>query len=232
MCGRFVAASTPDDIAAYFDAAPPDALIEPSWNVAPTDDVYAVTVEGDARRVAGYHWGLVPAWADSPKVGARMINARSETLAAKSAFRTAFQKRRCIVPADGFYEWRRTDAVPRRGRRPQYIRRADGEPMAFAGLRALWKSPSGDWLRSSTIVTTEANEAIAPLHDRMPVILPRSAWEEWLDPAEDDLAALGRLLVPAPPSLVTLYEVNSDVNNVRNQGPHLIDPAAPETLFG
>ncbi len=224
--------STPDDIAAYFDAAPPDALIEPSWNVAPTDDVYAVTVEGDARRVAGYHWGLVPAWADSPKVGARMINARSETLAAKSAFRTAFQKRRCIVPADGFYEWRRTDAAPRRGRRPQYIRRADGEPMAFAGLWALWKSPSGDWLRSSTIVTTEANEAIAPLHDRMPVILPRSAWEEWLDPAEDDLAALGRLLVPAPASLVTLYEVNSDVNNVRNQGPHLIDPAAPETLFG
>jgi putative SOS response-associated peptidase YedK len=232
MCGRFVAASSPDDIAAYFDATPPDALIEPSWNVAPTDDVYAVTAEGGARQVAGYHWGLVPAWADSPKVGARMINARSETLADKPAFRTAFQKRRCIVPADGFYEWRRSDAAPRRGRRPQYIRRADGEPMAFAGLWALWKSPSGDWLRSSTIVTTVANEAIAPLHDRMPVILPRSAWDEWLDPGGADLATLGRLLGPAPAPLVTLYEVNSDVNNVRNQGAHLIEPAAPETLFG
>jgi putative SOS response-associated peptidase YedK len=232
MCGRFVAASTPDDIAAYFEATPPDALIEPSWNVAPTDDVYAVTAEGGGRRVAGYHWGLVPAWADSPKAGARMINARSETLADKPAFRTAFGKRRCIVPADGFYEWRRTDAAPRRGRRPRYFHRVDGEPMAFAGLWALWKSPSGDWLRSSSIITTTANEAVADLHDRMPVILPASAWDDWLDPEAEDLGVLHGLLVPAPASLITSYEVNNDVNNVRNQGPHLIEPAAPETLFG
>lgn len=232
MCGRFVAAATPDDVAAYFDAVAPDALIEPSWNVAPTDDVYAVTHEGDDRRMEGYHWGLVPAWADSPKVGARMINARAETLADKSAFRTAFRKRRCLVPADGFYEWRRTDEAPRRGRRPRYFHLASGEPMAFAGLWALWKSPSGDWLRSSTIVTTAANEAIADLHDRMPVILPASAWDAWLDPGLDDLDLLSGLLVPVPAAAIASYEVNADVNNVRNQGPQLIEPAAPETLFG
>lgn len=232
MCGRFVAASTPDDIAAYFDAAPPDAYVEANYNVAPTDDVYAVTAKGDVRRVQATHWGLVPSWAESPKVGARMINARSETLATKPAFRAAFLRRRCIVPADGFYEWRRTDAAPRRGRRPRYFHLADGQPMAFAGLWEVWKGPDGSKLRSSTIVTTAANEAIADLHDRMPVILPASAWDAWLDPANDDLDTLGRLLVPAPASVIASYEVGNEVNNVRNQGPYLIEPAAPETLFG
>jgi putative SOS response-associated peptidase YedK len=176
--------------------------------------------------------GLVPSWEKEPSGGARLINARAEGVADRPAFRAAFARRRCLVPADGFYEWRRTDEAPRRGRRPRYFHLASGASMAFAGLWALWKSPSGDWLRSSTIVTTAANEAIADLHDRMPVILPTAAWDAWLDPGEDDLDLLAGLLVPVPAAAIDSYEVNADVNNVRNQGPQLIEPAAPETLFG
>jgi putative SOS response-associated peptidase YedK len=238
MCGRFVAASTPDEIARYFDAAVPDALLPPNYNVAPTDDVYAVTAAGGIRRVEAYHWGLVPSWAEGPKVGARMINARAETLATKGAFKAAFRRRRCIVPADGFYEWKRTGEARPRSRapkRPHFIHRPDGEPLALAGLWAVWRGPTeGDRLRSATIVTTTANETIAGLHDRMPVILPASAWDAWLDPADDDLDMLGKLLVPAPASLVATYPVSTEVNSVRNQGPHLVERVDPEaeTLFG
>jgi len=229
MCGRFVSSSPPDEIARYFDAEPlADAALEPRWNVAPTDDVYVVLVDGGVRRVAAHHWGLVPFWAKSPAVGARMINARAEGLADKGAFKHAFRTRRCLVPADGFYEWQ---PVPgQKAKQPYFIHRADAEPLAFAGLWEEWRAPNRDddeRLRSATIITTTANDTMAPIHDRMPVVLPRSAWDQWLDPGDADLDTLGRLLVPAPPSLLALHPVGSAVGNVRNQGPQLIEPVEP-----
>jgi putative SOS response-associated peptidase YedK len=231
VCGRYVSASTPDDIARYFDAEAPEVVLEPSWNVAPTDDVYAVRSDGALRRVDACHWGLVPSWAPDPKVGARMINARAETLATKGAFKAAFRRRRCIVPADGFYEW--TRQAGGKVKQPHFIHRPDGEPYAFAGLWEVWRRRAdGERLRSCTIVTTTASEPVSALHDRMPVILPASAWDEWLDPANEDLIALGRLLVPAPPEVVAIHLVSTLVNSVRNQGPELVVRAEPETLFG
>ena len=229
MCGRYVSASPPDEVARYFDAEPPaEAAIEPSWNVAPTNDVYVVLEDGGIRRLAPHHWGLVPFWAKAPNVGAKMINARAEGLADKNAYKHAFRKRRCIVPADGFFEWRKVPG--QKAKQPYFIHRADGEPLAFAGLWEEWKGPERDGsqrLRSTTIITTDANETMAPIHDRMPVILPPSAWEQWLDPANADLDTLGRLLVPAPAHLLVVQPVSLDVGNVRNDGPHLIEPIEP-----
>lgn len=229
MCGRFVSSSPPDEIARYFDAEPPpEAALEPSWNVAPTNDIYVVLADGGVRRVAPHHWGLVPFWAKSPAVGNKMINARAEGLADKNAYKHAFRKRRCIVPVDGFYEWRKVPG--QKTKQPYFIHRADGEPIAFAGLWEEWKGPDRtgeERLRSATIVTTTPNDLLATIHDRMPVILPPSAWDEWLDPANADLETLGRLLVPAPSELLVMHPVSTEVNNVRTKGAHLID-AVPE----
>lgn len=227
MCGRYVSSSTADEIASYFDATPPpeEVALEPSWNVAPTDDVYVVVADEDGRRVTPHHWGLVPFWAKDPSVGNRMINARADGLAVKGAFKHAFRKRRCIVPADGFYEWKKVPG--QRTKQPYFIHRTDGEPLSFAGLWEEWKrpdDPAGGRLRSTTIITTDANEAMEPIHDRMPVILPPSAWATWLDPSSDDLGALATLLVPAPSDVLVMHPVSTDVGNVRNQGPHLTDP--------
>jgi putative SOS response-associated peptidase YedK len=197
--------------------------------VAPTNDVYAVLEDGGTRHLDAFRWGLIPSWAKDPKIGSRMINARAETLAEKNAYKAAFRKRRCLVPADGFYEWK---AVPGQKRKqPYFIHRADGEPVAFAGLWEVWRGPERDQepLRTATIITTEANETMAPVHDRMPVILPASAWGLWLDRENDDLETLGRLLVPAPPTLLTLRPVSTEVNSVRNKGPELIEPV-PEPV--
>jgi putative SOS response-associated peptidase YedK len=233
MCGRYVSASPPDQIAAYFSAdVQPEQALEPNWNVAPTGDVYVVLQDGDVRRVTTRHWGLVPFWAKDVKVGNRMINARAETVATSGAFKRAFAKRRCLVPADGFYEWQRLPG--KKNKQPYFIHRPDDEPFAFAGLWEVWRPPAVEGaddegaeepepLRSTTIITTTANEEMARIHDRMPVILPPSAWEAWLDPDNDDLEALGKLLVPAPPAITLLRPVSTEVNNVRNQGPHLVD---------
>jgi putative SOS response-associated peptidase YedK len=238
MCGRFVSASPPDEIARYFDAEAPETALEPSYNVAPTNDVYAVTADGGVRRVEAYHWGLVPRWAKDPKIGSKMINARSETLATKNAYKPAFKRRRCIIPADGFYEWQRKAAPagekPKGKKRPHYIHSEDGAPLAIAGLWEVWQGPSKDSkegddsgdsqaLHSCTIITTTPNDTMAKLHDRMPVLLPASAWDEWLDPTNDDLDTLGKLLVPAPSELITTYPVSTAVNSVRNKGPELLD---------
>jgi putative SOS response-associated peptidase YedK len=240
MCGRFVSSSPPDEIAAYFSAEEyPEQLIEPSWNVAPTDDVYVVLENGGVRRVARRRWGLVPFWASDLKVGNRMINARAESLSGSKAFKRAFAKRRCLVPADGFYEWQRVPG--RKAKQPYYVHRPDDEPYAFAGLWELWRPKDTDGnevegeepVRSATIITTEANEEMSRIHDRMPVILPPSAWDAWLDPDNDDLDTLGQLLVPAPPSVTVLRPVGTQVSNVRNQGPQLVDevPGPPQDLF-
>jgi putative SOS response-associated peptidase YedK len=224
MCGRFVSASPPDQIARYFDAVDDgEHALEPNYNVAPTTDVYAVLVDGGVRRLEVLHWGLVPFWAKSPSAGNKMINARAETVATKNAYRHAFRKKRCIIPADGFYEWK---VVPgQKNKQPMYIHRPDGEPMAFAGLWEVWRNPDapGEELHSCTVVTGEANEKMATVHDRMPVMLPPSAWETWLDPEVDDVELLGKFLVPAPPELIELRPVSTEVNNVRNKGPHLLD---------
>lgn len=225
MCGRFVSSSPPDEIARYFDAeAPIEAALEPSYNVAPTDDVYVVLADGGVRRVAAHHWGLVPAWAKSPAIGNKMINARSEGLADKNPYKSAFARRRCLVPADGFYEWRKRPGE--KVKQPFYIQRADGEPIAFAGLWEEWSGPDhegNERLRSATILTTTPNALMASLHDRMPVILAPRAWDEWLDPANADLETLGKLLVPASDDVLVMHPVATAVGNVRNQGLQLIE---------
>ena len=227
MCGRFVSSSPPDAIARYFDAELPAeaALLRPNWNVAPTTDVYVVLVEGGIRRLATHHWGLVPFWAKSPAIGNRMINARAEGLPEKNAFKRAYRSRRCLVPVDGFYEWQKVSG--QKTKQPYFIHRKDDEPLAFAGLWEEWEGPDRDGtqrLRSTTIVTTTPNETMASIHDRMPVILPPSAWDEWLDPANADLDTLGRLLIPAPAQLLTMHPVSGDVGKIGNKGSRLADP--------
>lgn len=229
MCGRYTSTTPPADLAAYFGV---DEVVAPDlgarYNVAPTDEVYAVArSSGGPTRIGTFRWGFVPFWAKDASVGSRMINARAETLLEKPAFRRAFARYRCIVPADGFYEW---EPVPGRTRKqPWYLGRADGGVLALAGLWSSWRPPStrGSDDRpfvSCTIVTTDANDAVRPIHDRMPVVLPQSAWADWLDPANDDLDQLVSLLVPAPPELLELRKVNAAVSNVRNDGPELLDP--------
>jgi len=235
MCGRYVAATPPDQIASYFGAESPEALLEPSYNVAPTNDVYAVLSDGSTRHVDAFHWGLVPMWAKDPKIGSKMINARAETLAGKSAYKSAFKRRRCLIPADGFYEWKKDPGAPPKAKKqPYFIHRPDGEPFAFAGLWEVWKGPNKDQepLRSCTIITTAPNEAMAAIHDRMPVILPPSAWDTWLDREQDDLELLGRLLVPSRPEIIVMHPVSTEVNNVRNRGEHLIEGIALEGSDG
>jgi putative SOS response-associated peptidase YedK len=173
----------------------------------------------------------VPFWAKSPAIGNRQINARAETLADKPAYRNAFKKHRCLIPADGFYEWKKVPGQKKK--QPFFIHRPDDEPLAFAGLWEEWRGPERDGsqtLRSCTIITTSANETMEPIHDRMPVILPPSAWDQWLDPEDHDTPALGKLLVPAPPRIITMHPVSTDVGNVRNNGPELTAEVDPDAV--
>jgi putative SOS response-associated peptidase YedK len=233
MCGRYVSKSAPDEIAKYFGAEMSETLVEAppeaNFNVAPTSNVLIVVERGDVRQLDVARWGLVPSWAKDLSIGARMINARAETLASKPAFKRAFQRKRCIVPADGFYEWKPIPGQKRK--QPVYIHRADGDRFAFAGLWELWRdpeAPDAPPLRTCTIITGRANEKVAPVHDRMPVMLPPDAWDRWLDHDLHDTDALAELLVPAPASLIELHAVSTAVNNVRNKSPELIDRVEPE----
>jgi putative SOS response-associated peptidase YedK len=237
VCGRFVSSSTPERIAEYFGAVSDVESLGENYNVAPTNDIYAVVVGADGvPHVRAFHWGLIPVWAKDRKVGAKMINARAETIGEKAAYKGIFKKTRCLVPMDGFYEWAQGSAdgpltpkgVP--AKRPMFVHRPDGEPLAVAGLWTAWRDKAAGadtpWLHSATVVTTAANATMSPIHDRMPVILPRSAWATWLDPAVDDVELLGSLLVPAADDLLVVREVSTEVNNVRNKGPQLIEPVA------
>ena len=180
-------------------------------------------------------WGLVPSWADNVKIGDRLINARAESLAEKAAFKTAFRKRRCIIPADGFYEWQRVAGTKQK--QPMFIHRRDGEPIAFAGLWEVWKDRDevdAPWLLSCAIVTTRANATMAPIHDRMPVILTEDSWDRWLDVRIDERATLDPLLEPVPDELIETWPVSTMVNRADNNGPELVDrvePEPPATLF-
>jgi len=233
VCARYTfTRSRPDAVAAYFDVTRLEASIPPSWNVAPTDDVYTILEADEQRRLDVFRWGLVPGWAKDIRIGARLINARAETVATNNSFKNAFRGRRALIPADGFYEWKPVPGQKRK--QPMYVQRADGDPIAFAGLWSEWHGPdrTGEPLHTCTIITTTPNETMAPIHDRMPVILPPSAWDAWLDPANDDTEALGRLLVPAPAELLTVYPVSTAVNYVRNDGPELITEATGDQLVG
>ncbi|MEX1207645.1 MAG: SOS response-associated peptidase [Acidimicrobiia bacterium] len=214
MCGRFVQAQPAQSYADHFGAtlAVPEAL-DPSWNVAPTDEVYAIAQHEGTRTLGKFRWGLIPWYSDSPKVASKHINARAETVASKPAFKDSFARRRCIVPADGFYEWERLEAG---GKLPHYIHSSDGSPLALAGLWASWRDGEGVRLTSCTIVTTEPNELVGKIHNRMPVVLPGDAWEAWLDPAFADQSRLRGLLVASPADRLTEHAVSTLVNDVKN----------------
>jgi putative SOS response-associated peptidase YedK len=218
MCGRFTQQRPTSELAEIFDAENLAVDEGGHFNVAPTDDASVVVQRDDRRAIVRYHWGLVPHWAGEPKIASRTFNARAESVAVAPAFRDAFRRHRCIVPVDSFYEWRHEDGV----RQPYRIFGADGQPLALAGLWAGWRNPADGTLRRTfTIVTTRANEAVAPLHDRMPVVLARDGWELWLDPRTRDVAELHGLLVPSDLAL-EIYPVVRLVNNVRNDGPELV----------
>ncbi len=228
MCGRFVATATPSQLADYLHVHDiRTETLDASWNVAPTDPVYAVAENREQQRLLGsYRWGLVPFWAKDPKVGARMINARAETLEAK--FRRTFERRRCLLPADGFYEWEKLESGKKQ---PWFIHRADGAPMVFAGLWEIWKpegaSEEDEPLRTCSIITTAANDLLAPIHDRMPLVLNPQDFDRWVDRDLTDVASLRDLLVPGDPRALVRYEVSSEVNSVRNNHGDLVAPRNP-----
>jgi putative SOS response-associated peptidase YedK len=229
MCGRYaIAGPDPSQLRGRFPVGE-SVEIRRRWNVAPTDEVLTVTTtrEGEPRGEL-LRWGLVPHWAKDPGMGAKMINARAETVAEKPAFRDAFAARRCLIVADGFYEWRREGGRPQ----PMWITRADGEPFAFAGLWATWHGPDEQVLRTCSIVTTHANDALAPIHDRMPVMLAPETEADWLDPAAPP-ELLHELLRPAPDREVAHRPVGYAVNSVRNDGPECLEAPEAEapTLF-
>ena len=220
MCGRFTLTQDLGYLAERFDFPLPEVEYRPAYNTAPTDRVLGVTHEG--RRAAEMlRWGLVPSWAKDVKVGARMINARAEGVATSGAFRQSFRRRRCLVLADGFYEWVRSAG----GRTAYRIGLKDWEPFAFAGLWSAWCSPDGDTVSSCSIITCPPNDLVAPIHDRMPVILSEADEGAWLDPALDDQGALLALLAPYPAEGMEAYRVSSAVNSVRNRGPECLAPA-------
>lgn len=223
MCGRYELHSHPAAIALAFGlgAAPP---VAPRYNIAPMQQVPIVRVNAQgARELAFVRWGLVPRWAKDPSIGARMINARGETLKEKPAFRTAFRRHRCLVPADGFYEWKAAGVGPKQ---PMRIAMRDGAPFAFAGLTERWLGPDGEPLDTCVIVTTDANALLRPVHDRMPVIVAPTDYARWLDPS---LADPSDLVAPCAADRMTMHAVSTRVNNVRHDDASLITPVAATT---
>lgn len=219
MCGRFLLVSKDDLLRRAFELDAEDEIrIPPRYNIAPTQEALVIRIEAGARRPVGLRWGLVPAWAKDAGGGARMINARSETAAEKPSFRAAMRARRCLVPADGFYEWVRTPD----GKVPMHIR-LDGEgPFAFAGLYERWEKGESP-VETFTILTTDANQALKDIHPRMPVILHPKDYDLWLDPAVRDPEAVASLMAPFPSGRVRATPANPKVGNVRNDGPELLE---------
>jgi putative SOS response-associated peptidase YedK len=222
MCGRFTL-TKPIPVLAELFLFPETAEQEPRYNIAPTQAVAAVRASGgpEKRDLAFLRWGLIPSWADDPAIGNRLINARAETVAQKPAFRTAFRQRRCLVLADGFYEWQRLGSK----KLPYYFRMRDGQPFAFAALWERWED-AGKALETCTLLTTEANELLRPVHERMPVILEPSSYNRWLDPACQQVDLLQTLLRPSRSEDMIGYPVSSLVNNPRNDNPKCVEPAA------
>jgi putative SOS response-associated peptidase YedK len=224
MCGRYTLATPhPAEVRARFPVGE-SVDVRRRFNVAPGDDVLAVTADREgAPRGELLRWGLVPSWAKSPATGLKMINARVETAAERPAYRRAFERFRCLIIADGFYEWRPMPGGPKQ---PFHITREDGGLFAFAGLWSIWHAPAGGKLRSCTILTTAASSAIAPLHDRMPVILAPDDEATWLEPSTP-AARLPEMLAGLAPSRTALYPVGQAVNDARYDGPECLAPAVP-----
>jgi putative SOS response-associated peptidase YedK len=249
MCGRYAASRRPEDLVEEFEIDPgavPDQGVPPDYNVAPTKSVYAVLerppadAEDDDEKAAAVRqlrvlrWGLVPSWAKDPAIGNRLINARIETAPDKPAFRKAFARRRCLLPADGYFEW-----YGEKGRKqPFFIHPRDGGVLPMAGLYELWRDTSKAdddpqrWLWTAVVLTTEAPDDLGRIHDRMPLLVERDRWAQWLDPGRTDAAELRELLVPAAPGRLGAYPVSTEVNNVRNNGPQLVDPLPLEAAVG
>jgi putative SOS response-associated peptidase YedK len=234
VCGRYASTRKPDDLIEAFEVE--EVRTEPlkvSYNVAPTTTQYAVLErlheDEVQRQLRALRWGLVPSWAKDLGIGNKMINARAETLLSKGVFSKPLSRRRCLVPADGYYEWY---AEPgRKTKQPFFIRRRDGAPVAMAGLYEIWRDPNGpedERLWSFTVITTDSNAAVRHIHDRMPAMLPPELWDQWLDPAVTDAESMARLLAPAPEGDLEAYPVSKAVSNVRNDVPELLDPLPPD----
>ncbi len=242
MCGRYASSRRADDLVDEFDVVESrvEAPLEPDYNVAPTKDVYAVVERppsGEAdepprRQLRVLRWGLVPSWAKDPAIGSRMINARMETVAEKPAFKRAFARRRCLLPADGYFEWYEPEQTGGGGparKQPFFIRPRDHGTLAMAGLYEIWRDPTRDdddpqrfrW--TCTVITTDAEDDLGRIHDRAPLMVERDRWAAWLDPATAHDTLLD-LLVPAAPGRLEAYPVSTAVGNVRNNGPELLEP--------
>jgi putative SOS response-associated peptidase YedK len=220
MCGRFVRNSPVSAVARRFRVQQTSSpVLAPSYNIAPSKEIIIVNDQG-ARQLVLCRWGFVPFWAKDLSIGDRMINARAETVATKPAFRSAFRKNRCLVVADGFYEWQKQG----RKKYPFYIRLKSGRPFGFAGLYSAWTSPTGDRVCTCTIITTEANEVLKPIHDRMPVILPEEKEDLWLDPSLTEEAILLPLLTPYPAEEMEAFEVSTRVNSPSNDSQDNVKP--------
>ena len=221
MCGRFTLFEADKILSKEFGVSGFSPL-SPRYNIAPSQPIAAVraTPTGKGREIAFLRWGLIPSWSKDPGIGNRLINARAETAAEKPSFRNAFKRHRCLIPANGFYEWQRQE----RGKQPYFIRMHDDKIFAFAGLWDRWESPDEDVIETCTILTTTANTVLAPIHDRMPVILPQADYAQWLDPALKDVDSLSPLLVPFPPEYMLAIPVSSRVNAPSNDDEKCIAP--------
>jgi putative SOS response-associated peptidase YedK len=218
MCGRYTLTSSPEAIRALFAYAE-QPNFPARYNIAPTQPIGIVRLVDGRRHFALVRWGLLPSWVKDPKAFSLIINARGESVADKPAFRAAMKRRRCLIPADGFYEWKA--GAPRK--QPFYIHAKSGAPLAFAGLWETWTGPNGEELDTAAIVTTDANATLSPLHDRMPVIVPPDAFDRWLGKGSVDAALAQTLIRPAPDELLEAYPVSTDVNRVANDNPKLLD---------
>jgi putative SOS response-associated peptidase YedK len=228
MCGRFAASEPIDRLVELFGIDQvPDELPGPRWNIAPTDPVGTVLSrvrDGELRRLlVPARWGLVPSWSKDPSGAARMINARVETVATKPAFRKAFASRRCLLPADGYYEWYTSTGDARPVKQPWFIHPSDSGVMAMAGLYEFWRAPDASWLTSVTIITTAARDAVGRLHDRMPMVVEPANWDAWLDPSFGPDA---HALLTEPVDRMDFHPVSTEVNKVGNDGPQLVEPVA------
>ncbi len=246
MCGRYASSRKPADLVEEFEVDRVDVSValEPDYNVAPTKDVYAVfdrvpsdkrdDPEAEAqRRLAVVRWGLVPSWAKDMSIGSRLINARVETLSEKPAFRSAFAKRRCLLPADGYFEWYPTEqrgASGKQLKQPFFIRPADARVLAMAGIYEIWRNEAVDrdhedaFVWSASVITTTAEDSLGHIHDRMPMLVERDRYDDWLDSSVTEPSELAELLVPAAPGRLQAFPVTTKVNHVQNNGPELIEP--------
>ncbi|NHJ14508.1 MAG: SOS response-associated peptidase [Candidatus Thorarchaeota archaeon] len=225
MCGRFNFLTHKKEVQDRFGIKTFEYEVVPKYNIAPTQQV-AVVVYDSGTKLVGMRWGLIPFWAKDPKIGNRMINARAETLDQKRVFINSFKEKRCLILSTGFYEWQKLGKI----KRPMHIRLKTKGPFAFAGIYSHWKTPTDKTILSCSIVTTSPNELLTPIHDRMPVILKQENEEFWLNPENEDLAAMKAFLSPYPSDLMEAYEVSTYVNSPTNTGPQCTQPLVREAL--